>query len=372
MKVIATAALMGIASAEIEMSTGSFGFLSHEKQLGEFHEPFTGNKKPSVFAGILTFEGSDPSIAAVTIPNGKKNFMNGAMFHVDEPACFDGKHLEEQLDWMAFNDGVHQTDEGKNFIVGRSKGNTGKVKIGANGQWTTVDISKAGFTSNQLVVIAQAQSKTNKGGDKHFQNIRVQNIGKKSFQFHIENDPFKLDKNDKHSKALGNVDVSYFVIEVGNGHIKNHPYNALKKLSSELKGKTKNVMTLADADSAPLLKYDSEHGNPLVFASMTHRGQDTAFLRIINKKHAAKNAIRARIQEPAGNCKWDDVNHAEEQIFMFLLSSTYECNPLHCKDWACQGPGGWCECFDESDTALYEANDCFEDPASDICECADE
>jgi hypothetical protein len=386
----------------VQITSGSFRAIDHNSQTVNFgRKRNAGNKlqplfdaKPAVFGGLLTLNGTHPGIVAVKGIN-----RHSAAFHVDEPSCYSrASHggvaphpMTEQLDWFAISKGVHATDEGRPFVVGETIAERGDGKprglvthaADTPDLWTKVDFPTGTFTdaSKDIIVLVQAESKKeghvhdNTSGDRHWHNMRVRSVTRSSFEFHIENDQYAhIDHED--DKIMGNIKVSYMAIEScreqDDCHIKKREYNAFRadKLYDKI---THEKQVVAAKDTAPLLRYSPVNGNPLVFASISHNGADTAVMRIKNKKKGNMNQIEAQLLEPTGinegqKCNWDNTHPVKEDVYMFLLADSYRCDVSHCADWECRGEGGWCDCFDDSKSQLYEDFDCVGDD-DDECDC---
>lgn len=394
------AALIASTTAEVQIASGSFRAIDHNSQTVNFGKKRDADNKrgplfdvePAVFGGLLTLNGTHPGIVAVKGINRRT-----ASFHVDEPSCYSrASHggvaphpMTEQLDWFAITHGVHTTDEGRPFVVGNTiaergtNPNRGLVthKAEEPDLWTKVEFPTGTFTdaSKDIIVLVQAESKNghhdNTSGDRHWHNMRVRSVTRSGFEFHIENDQYAhIDHED--DKIMGNVKVNYFAIEScreqGDCHIQNREYNAFRadKIYDKI---THEKQVVAAKDTAPLLRYSPLNGNPLVFASISHNGADTAVMRIKNKKKGNMNQIEALLLEPTGinegqRCNWDNTHPVKEDVYMFLLADSYRCDVSQCADWECHGEGGWCDCFDESKSQLYEDYDCVGD-SDDECDC---
>jgi len=405
MKLISIASLIASSTAaEVQIASGSFMAIDHNSKTINFGKRRdeqnkkrpTFDAQPAVFAGLLTFNGTHPGIAAV-----KGVSRREAKFHVDEPSCYSRANqggiaphpMKEQLDWMAISKGQHLTDEGRPFIVGekvaepRGQRNQDKRIVTHSADepdlWTKVDFPANMFTdsSKDIIVLAQAISKDdpnqhdNSSGDRHWHNIRLRNVNRDSFEFHIENDQY-AGKDHEHDKLMGKITVNYMAIEdcrVEAGcHIQNREYNAFRadKIYSKI---SHEKQVVAAKNTAPLLRYDPLTGSPLVFASISHNGADTAVMRIKHKKRGNLNEIVALLVEPTGinegeKCGWDNTHPMKEDVYMFLMADSYRCDERFCKDWGCHGPGGWCECFDESKTKIYDDYGCVGDDDEE-CDC---
>lgn len=299
---------------------------------------------------------------------------SGAKASVDEPQCFDGGHgAAEVLDFMAFENGEYTTDEGKPFIVGRVPSNVGKVSHDPTDEdWVTVKYN--GKFTNDVVVVVTAQSKIQKFDDQKWYNIRVRNVNKNSFQFHVENQHGKFNGRNHEAthEVRKSVEVAYMVIEEGEGHISNHKYNALtyhRKSSSV----TDKPVKVADSVSAPLLaKKDPYQGEPLIFASISHFGIDTAGFRMTARNGGSdKDEIWLKVQEPTNKgsgraCGWDGAHPGAEDAYLFILADSHGCKADRCKEWEC---ANWCKCFHEADETLYEKYGCVSSNDEFECDC---
>lgn len=407
MKLIGLASIIAPALAEMQIASGSFRAIDHNSRTVNFGKKQDGehglrgplfDEEPAVFGGLLTLNGTHPGIVAVKGINRRE-----AQFFVDEPSCYSREGaphygvaphpMTEQLDWFAITHGVHATDEGRPFIVGHTtatRGPTGSTrglvthKAEEPDLWTKVEFPTGTFTddSRDIIVLLQAEGKVgfhdNNSGDRHWHNMRVRSVTRSGFEFHIENDQYAhIDHED--DKIMGNIKVNYMAIEScrkeGDCHIKKREYNAFRadKLGPGYDKITHEKQIVAAKDTAPLLRYSPLNGNPLVFASISHNGADTAVMRIKNKKKGANNEIVAQLLEPTGinegqKCNWDNTHPVKENVYMFLLADSYKCDVSQCADWECYGEGGWCECFDESNSQLYEDYKCVGD-GDDECDC---
>jgi len=362
-----------IVDDRVHLELGSFrgdNMLTHDSQTITFGSEF--EVKPSIFGGVLSANGGDPAI-----PMFEQITTAGAQASVDEPQCYDGYHpAAETLDFMAFENGDYQTDEGRLFIVGEAGSNVGKfTKQAADEDWVTVNYH--GRFEKDVVVIVTAQSDKQKLDDHKWYNIRVRNVNKNSFQFHVENQHSKItnpnsDSNHKNTHEVReSVQVAYFVIEEGEGHINHHKYNALTHRHNKngKKGVTEKGTKVADSSLAPLLaKTDPYQGEPLIFASISHNGADTAGFRLTARNGGkSKDQIWLKVQEPQGSnrCGWDNVHPGAEDAYLFIIADEHGCAAEHCKEWECVD---WCKCFHEADEALYQEQGC-DDEESPQCDC---
>lgn len=356
-----------VVDERVHIELGSFrgnNLLTHEPKPITFSKEF--EEKPSIFGGVLSAFGGDPAI-----PMFQRITKTGAKASVDEPQCFDGLHpAAETLDFMALQNGDYETDEGKLFIVGTAASNVGKVDHDPNDEdWVTVNYN--GRFENDVVVVVTAQSDVQTVGDQKWYNIRVRNVNKDSFQFHVENQHGDVRNGHRNSHEVRKaVQVAYLVIEEGEGHINHHKYNALTyhRTGGSV---TEKQAKVADSSTAPLLaKNDPYQGEPLIFASISHFGIDTAGFRLTARQGGVKkDEIWLKVQEPNspghGKCGWDNVHPGAEDAYLFIIANEHGCKPERCNEWECDE---WCTCFHEADEKLYENNGCITDDDVE-CDC---
>jgi len=367
-----------VVDDRVHIELGSFrgnNLLTHEEKPITFSDEF--EVLPSIFGGVLSANGGDPAI-----PMFQEITKTGAKASVDEPQCFDGEHpAAETLDFMALENGDYETDEGRLFIVGTAGSNVGKIsKDPADEDWVTVNY--AGRFEKDVVVVLTAQNpKTPQVvDDQKWYNIRVRNVNRDSFQFHVENQHLDVRNanNDAHHRASHEVreqvQVAYMIIEEGEGHINHHKYNALTfHNTGHGNSVTEQQVKVADSTSAPLLaKSDPYQGEPLIFASISHHGADTAGFRLTARNGGAdKDQVWLKVQEPTdagshGTCGWDGVHPGAEDAYLLIIADDHGCKPERCHEWECYE---WCMCFHEADEAIYQEQGCTTDEDDYECDC---
>jgi hypothetical protein len=357
-----------VVDERVHIELGSFrgnNLLTHDPKPVTFGSEF--DAKPSIFGGVLSAFGGDPAI-----PMFQQITKAGAKASVDEPQCFDGAHpAAETLDFMALENGDYNTDEGRLFIVGSAPSNVGKVEHDPNDEdW--VKVNYHGRFEKDVVVVVTAQSDVQTVDDQKWYNIRVRNVNKDSFEFHVENQHGNVQAGHKNSHEVREaVQVAYMVIEEGQGHINHHKYNALT-FHRTANSVTEKQVKVADSTTAPLLaKTDPYQGEPLIFASISHFGIDTAGFRLTARNGGAKkDQIWLKVQEPAtggaGKCGWDNVHPGAEDAYLFIIADEHGCEPKRCNDWECSE---WCKCFHEADEALYQEQGCTTAEDEFECDC---
>eukprot|EP00451_Oxyrrhis_marina_P047536 CAMPEP_0204449734 /NCGR_PEP_ID=MMETSP0470-20130426/99989_1 /ASSEMBLY_ACC=CAM_ASM_000385 /TAXON_ID=2969 /ORGANISM="Oxyrrhis marina" /LENGTH=816 /DNA_ID=CAMNT_0051449557 /DNA_START=62 /DNA_END=2512 /DNA_ORIENTATION=+ len=228
---------------------------------------------PVVIAGVPSFFGGDAVVPVVV-----SAAAGSAKLRLHEPDCYDGRHLKEQLDWLAISPGNHTTEQGVAFVVG-----TAEV---SGSQWTRVLFPER-LTGGGIVVVPTLQRES-----EEWTNLRLKNVNAAGFEVLLE----ASRRNEQH---IGGVTLGYIAIPAGRGTIDGRRYVAQVTPFEITHAWSKYTVDLADA---------------AVFAGMTHVGWDTASLRL----HRGRDGVFLRAHEPQ-RCGWDIVHPAKERAFLLFV-----------------------------------------------------
>ena len=260
---------------------GSISNFNHQSQTIEFQNSYIN---PVVFALPLSQNGGDPAIARI-IEIDSDSFTA----FLQEPEYKDGKHVNENVNYLVLEAGSWQLDDGSLLEVGVI--NSDKV---ASSGWEYVCFDNS--FSNTPVVLSQVQTQN----DSQFVTTRQRTPSVDGFSLTMQEEE-ALKNSDRGAENIG-----WLAIEPGTGSIGDLSYQA----DSTGDRVTHRWQTI-DLD-------DSFAESPYVLASLaSYDGGDTATLR---HRSSNNNLVQVRVEEEKSSDP--EIFHTTETVDFLALSGS--------------------------------------------------